>query len=143
MYNFRNVSESDFNFLYGLNESTTKDYVERVWGWDEGFQKNNFRSKFRPSMYKIIVKDNKDIGALALIERGSKLFIKRIQILPEYQHKGLGTMVLKDILKDAEETGKVVTTKVLKSNPAHKFYQTLGFSFIGETETHYIMNNRF
>lgn len=143
MYYLRDALEKDFDFLYNLNISTAKDYIAQTWGWDDEFQLKYFKTKFRSTNYKIISVDNKDIGALSLRQDGSKIFIKRIQILPQFQHRGIGSEIISDVIKCAEENNAVVCTKVLKVNPAKKLYNKLGFSYIGETPTHYLMNTRF
>lgn len=143
MYSFRESCESDYDFLYSLNVATTKEYVSKIWGWDDQFQRSYFRSKFHPSKYKIITFDNEDIGALSLEQQDSKWYINKIQIIPTYQYKGIGTKIIQDILQSAQGNDSVVSLKILKVNPAQNLYKRLGFSFIGETPTHYLMNTRF
>ncbi len=59
----------------------------------------------------------------------------------EYQKKGIGTAVLKEIL--FEHKGQDIKLQVFKINKkAIKLYQKMGFEKVAETETHYIMKKR-
>jgi ribosomal protein S18 acetylase RimI-like enzyme len=139
MYKLRDVTEKDYMFLYELNVSTMKSYVEQTWGWDDISQQEYFKNKFSPEKLKIIVVNEKDIGVLSTFNNIDGLFIDLIEILPEYQCKGVGTAVLKDIINDAKHKKCIIKLQVLKVNPAINFYERLGFVSISETNTHFIM----
>ena len=66
--------------------------------------------------------------------------IGNICIKPEYQNKGIGTAVLKEIL--FENKGKEIILQCFKENPAIKLYERMGFETMNETETHYIMEKQ-
>ncbi len=60
--------------------------------------------------------------------------------LPEYQRRGVGSAVIKDVNREATEQELPVTLGVLKVNPrAQALYEKLGFVVNGETETHILM----
>lgn len=59
MYSFREAFDKDYEFLYELNASTMKKYIEQTWGWDDKMQQEYFKSKFSPDKYKIIVVNEK------------------------------------------------------------------------------------
>ena len=42
----------------------------------------------------------------------TEVFLKFIEVLPEYQNQGIGTTVLKSILEEAHDTGQAVPTGV-------------------------------
>ena len=66
-----------------------------------------------------------------------KAYISVLAILPEYQGKGIGTQVLKDIME--LHKGQDLHIQFFKQNPVGKLYERLGFVFIGETAYHYQM----
>lgn len=66
-----------------------------------------------------------------------KFHLVRICIIPEYQNRGIGTDILKDVLSDNSD--KEITIQYFKQNPVGRLYQRLGFEFIGETQFHYQM----
>jgi ribosomal protein S18 acetylase RimI-like enzyme len=116
-------------------------YVEDTFGpWDEVWQENYFRDRFDPAVLQVIQLDEQDVGVLFIQERVEELFVVNLEILPEYQRKGIGTTVIRQLLAAAQRQSKPVALQVLKSNiPARNLYQRLGFGVTGENATHYIM----
>ena len=64
--------------------------------------------------------------------------IGNICVKTEYQNKGIGTTVLKEIIFEYKEQN--IKLQVFKTNErAVKLYKKMGFEKIEETEIHYIM----
>ena len=63
--------------------------------------------------------------------------VGNICIIPEYQGKGIGTKILKDILEQYKD--KNIHIQYFKQNPVGKLYERLGFVVNRETNTHYQM----
>lgn len=140
MFDLRYATHKDYNFLYELNKITMLKYIEKIWGWEENIQQKFFGDKFSPEKYKIIVYDDVDIGVVAVSTNDNSIFIEIIEILPEYQSKGIGTEIISKIIADSKNKNcSRVWLQVFKMNPAKKLYDRLGFLTKSETETHYIM----
>ncbi len=139
-YELRNITENDYDFIYQVKKDAYKKYVEVCFGsWDEEQQKEYFK-KFIET-YKegafIITFDGKDIGFYNGCEEEDKYEIGNICIIPDYQNRGLGTHILKDIL--AVNADKEIAIQYFKQNPVGRLYERLGFKHIGETQFHYQM----
>ena len=68
--------------------------------------------------------------------------IGNICIKQEYQNKGIGTAILKEII--FENKGKNIKLQVFKINKrAIKLYEKMGFERTYENNTHYIMIKKF
>jgi len=139
-YELRSVTEEDYDFIYQVKKDAYKKYVEICFGrWDEEQQREYFK-KFIET-YKegafIITFDGKDIGFYNGCTVDNKYEIGNICIIPEYQNRGIGTDILKDVLFD--NLDKEITIQYFKQNPVGKLYERLGFKFIGETQFHYQM----
>lgn len=135
----RPASNEDFDFLYNLHRTTMKEYIEATWGWDPEYHRERFTNNFQPAKSQIVVVDGRDAGVLVVETRDDELFLSGIYILPEYQNRGLGTSLLRDLLAQAGRRGLPVTLQVIKINPARRLYERLGFVVVGETETHTLM----
>lgn len=115
-----------------------REYVEATgWGWHEEWQREYFDRKFDPLARQIIQVDNRDVGVIAIEQRDEELYIALIEILPEFQGRGVGTSLLGQIIESAHKRGYPVTLHVLKSNaPAHRLYERLGFTIIEDDKEH-------
>lgn len=135
----RTASMADFDFLYQLRQVTMKEYVQAIWGWDELAQQQRFAASFNPARSQIIVVGDQDAGELTLEEREDDLYLKGIYLLPAYQNQGVGTAVLHHLLAQAQISGRPVSLRVFKVNPARRLYERLGFTIVGESEPYYLM----
>ena len=63
--------------------------------------------------------------------------IANICIIPEYQDKGIGTRILKEMI--AEHTDRNIKIQYFKQNPVGELYERLGFKPSDETKTHFRM----
>ena len=135
----RQGKKADYAFLWNLHQSTMKDYVDKTWGWNQGFQKEYFDEQFEPKNIRIIEKDEVSIGVIEFLEREHELCINNVQVDPVFQNKGIGSTILNRIIDDCNPEQRVVKLQVLKVNPAKLFYERLGFEIVGKTKTHFIM----
>lgn len=145
-YSFRDYTFDDFEFLFNLKKENFKWYVDRIWGWKDEDQKERLKQDLKEHLAhkRIIVIDNKPVGVYAVhITENGDMFINEISIVKEYQHKGIGTKILENQLKENCKNRIRTILQVFKENPAKKLYERLGFEIYGETETHYQMEVRY
>jgi ribosomal protein S18 acetylase RimI-like enzyme len=139
-YTLRPATHDDYEFLYNLHATTIRPSVEATWGWDEAFQRAYFADRFDPAQSQIIVVDGEDVGVLQVEERNGQPFLGLIEIAPEYQNRGLGTRVIKDVLDKVHAEGRPLFLHVLKANrDARRLYRRLGFEIVEEREKRYVM----
>ena len=136
---YRPATPNDMDFLYALHVATMKEYVDKTWGWEDAFQGSIFQKNYVPAKTKVITLDGQDIGMLSVEEREADIFVSTIKIHPDFQGKGIGTGIIRNIIAEGIQKGKRVRLRVLKVNPAKRLYDRLGFSVVEETTTHYIM----
>ena len=140
-YNFRNITPEDYEYIYELKKNAYKEYVIMNWGaWDEEAQKEyfkNFINTYKDTTY-IIQTEGKDIGFYndTMLDNGN-YEIGNICIIPEYQGKGIGTKILKDVIEEHKEFN--IEIQYFKQNPVGELYERLGFIPNGETKFHYQM----
>lgn len=140
-YKLRKYTANDYNFVYEVKKNAYQKYVEECWGeWNEEKQKEyfeNFINQCAKDSY-IIELDKLRIGFYndEQLEDGT-YEIGNICIVPEYQRRGIGTAILKDILELHKEQD--IRLQYFKQNPVGQLYKRLGFMLNGETEFHYQM----
>lgn len=134
-------TEDNYEFVYDVKKNAYKKYVEECWGsWIEEDQRKHFEkfiSTVKDNTYIIMDRDKK-IGFYngEILENGN-YEVGNICIISEYQGKGIGSKILKDILEENKD--KDIEIQYFKQNPVGKLYERLGFIANGETEFHYQM----
>ena len=93
-YALRPVTEQDYDFLYDLHKVAMRDYIEPIWGWHEEWQQEYFRRKFEPQRRRIIQVDGRDAGVLVVEWREDEIYLGLIELLPEFQRRGIGAAVV-------------------------------------------------
>jgi ribosomal protein S18 acetylase RimI-like enzyme len=133
----RHAEARDRDFLYALNEATMRAHVERIWGWDDSEQLAFFDNRFEPGVWQVIQAEGVDVGVLILQDNDDELYLAEIEILPEWQGRGIGSAVVRSLMREAASRQKPLTLRVLHVNqPARTLYERLGFRPFREIETH-------
>ena len=143
MYTLRQAEQADYDFLYHLHKETMQAYVEATWGWNEEWQREYFDQKWDPCRRQIIQVNGRDAGVLVVENRQGEHYLGLIELLPEFQGRGIGTAVLTDFLLEAQVLGLPATLHVLKTNGrARQLYERFGFAIVAEEEIRYKMVRR-
>ena len=72
--------------------------------------------------------DDKTVGAVWLTHDFRRLYIHHMAVLPEFQHQGIGKLLLTEALKVAKELKYQAKLEVNADNiNAYKLYQSFGF----------------
>lgn len=132
----RPAIESDWNFIAAGEEACIREYAERTWGnWIP-----QPRSNFEPEIHQIVLSEGDEIGCIALIDEPSALTLEKIFILPSYQNRGVGTLLIKQIIERADASGKPIRLRVLRVNPARRLYERHGFIVTHSTDERHFMS---
>ena len=127
-----------------MKKNAYKKYVEECWGsWNDEDQRTYFEkfiTTVKDNAY-IIMNGNEKIGFYngEILDNGN-YEVGNICIIPEYQGKGIGTKILKEVLE--ENKNRNIEIQYFKQNSVVKLYRRLGFVPSGETEFHYQMIKR-
>ena len=137
-YQLRPVTDADRAWLFALKRTVMADYVAQTWGeWDNVWQQVRFDTMFSSQERKIIVADGHDAGHVHVERLPTEVHFGIIELLPEFQRRGLGTRILRTLQAEAEARRRSIRLQVLRVNPAHRFFTGLGFKLTGENATHY------
>ena len=135
-FEVRQATPGNRDTLYRIHREAMRPYVEQVWGWDEEYQERRFRESYDHSETQFVLVDGIAVGYLRTSECESAVFIDQVEIVPDYQGRGIGTSLINDLLA----LGRPVELGVLKVNDdAGRLYERLGFRVISDNEKHYQM----
>lgn len=137
-------TNEDYDFVYEAKKIAYKKYVELNWGeWNEKKQRemfvdfiNTYKNKI-----KIIMINNQKAGFYHGEDIDNNGYeIGNICINPEFQGKGVGTKILRDVLQ--KNNDKNIYLRYFKQNPVVKLYERLGFRIIEELPYHFRMERK-
>ena len=136
----RQAGPEDSEFAYCVKKAAFKEYVQKVWGWDEGEQRRLHEQRFEAQNFRVIILSGTDVGIMALVVTSDCVKLNQLFLLPEYQGKCIGRECMALVMAEARRLGLPVRLRVLKVNPrAQAFFQSLGFVPTGQSETHVLM----
>lgn len=86
----------------------------------------------------VIENDGFPIGRLRVVWSANKIVLAGIQILPEYQNKKIGSQLIEQFKREAEQKSIPLRISVEKDNPnAQRLYERLGCKVIDEDDKEY------
>ena len=146
---FRAITDDDHDFLYQVYASTREEELKLTpWNAEEKAhflrmqfqaQHTHYQEHFSDASYDIILLEGKQIGRLYVDRGEDELRVIDIALLSEYRGEGLGGKIMRDILDEAQESGKAVRIHVEQNNPAMHLYQRLGFKKLKDVGVYYLM----
>jgi ribosomal protein S18 acetylase RimI-like enzyme len=136
---FRPVVPDDVPFLRRVYHSTREDEMQRL-PWSDAekaqfldmqfaAQKQHYETYYPECDFLVIELEGGAIGRL-YIDRGDDIEIVDISLLPDYRGRGIGRMLLEEILEEGRASGKKVSIYVEHYNPARHLYDRLGFRHV-------------
>ena len=137
----RPVSEEDDQFLLSVYASTRKEELAQVeWAegqkemflrWQFDLQRSEYSSRFPDAAYHVIVVDGSCAGRIWVGTDDEQIRLLDIALLPEFQNRGVGTVLLHRLIEQAEQARKALRHMVfVLNNNADRFYERLGFVVI-------------
>lgn len=140
-YQTRPAKKEDAEFLWSLHQQAMRAHVEATWGkWDDAQQRKFFDRGFVPKETQIILVDGREAGRLDVTRGRMEYFLGIIELLPEFQGRGLGSAVMRGLQEEARAKRMPIRLQVIKANTqALRLYERLEFKLAGETATHHLM----
>jgi ribosomal protein S18 acetylase RimI-like enzyme len=87
----------------------------------------DFRKRWDVAEVRIVLRDGVDVGWLQTRTENGALFVAQLFVDAAAQGQGIGTAVMRQIIEEAACAQQGVTLGVVKTNPALRLYQRLGF----------------
>jgi GNAT superfamily N-acetyltransferase len=139
----RRVTPADDAFLLSVYDSTRAEELGQV-EWQEGqrelflkwqfdLQRREYDARFPDAEYDVILIDDRPAGRIWIGRDSEQIRLLEIALLPEFQNRGAGTLLLRRLIEESRQAGKPLRHMVfVLNNDAHRFYERLGFVVIEE-----------
>ena len=116
------------------NELSAEEFIilwETVWGQAPSLEQTELAMSH--TLFRVSVYDKDKIVAMARMigDMGLTYYIKDVVVRPEYQHKGIGKMLINELLKFINENGVSHTdifVELCAMPDKIPFYEKFGFS---------------
>jgi GNAT superfamily N-acetyltransferase len=135
---FRPALPGDFDYCARLY-FVGMDRVIRELKLDYDAQVASFRRQWREAEVRIILRDGAEIGWLQSASRDGSLFLAQLFVEAPLQRRGLGTEVMHRLISEAATAHQPMTLGVVKTNPAKRLYERLGFRVTHEDDRKFYM----
>ena len=137
----RRVTPDDDSFLLSVYASTRAQELAQVqWevGQQEAFvkwqfemQRREYDARFPDADYNVIEIDDQPVGRIWIGRSDEEIRLLDIALLPEFQNRGTGTLLVNQLIHEAHSNGKRLRHMVFVLNDnAGRFYERLGFVVI-------------
>jgi GNAT superfamily N-acetyltransferase len=139
----RPVTDADEEFLLSIYAATRADELAQVeWEagqreafvkWQFDLQRREYDVRFPDAEYYVILIDDCPAGRIWIGRDDRQIRLLDIAILPEFQNRGAGTLLLLRLIDESKRAGKALRHMVfVLNNDADRFYERLGFVVIEE-----------
>jgi ribosomal protein S18 acetylase RimI-like enzyme len=134
----RPAHAGDFDYCAALYFAGMERIVREL-NLDRIAQATSLRERWDFIQVRIITLDGTDIGWLQSMTQGDALFLGQLFVEAAFQRRGIGTEVVRRLIEEAARAGQAVTLGVVKTNPALRLYQRLGFQITHDDDRKFYM----
>src|ERR1051326_7309070 len=140
----RPYHEHDRDFLFKLYASTRLDEIA-PFGWPPAQQEAFLRMQFTAQQqwysmsyaqaeHQVIEENGVPIGRMMVSLAKPAAVLVDIALLPEHRGKGIGTGLIRNLIAQCDQQKLPLRLQVLRTNPALRLYERLGFVRTGEDQ---------
>jgi len=129
---FCSIREPDFAFL---GELERKKLLELQFA----AQQRHYQANMPEAEHLIVIQDGGPIGRMILHRRNDELILAEIALLPEHRNHGIGSILIKELIKDEAEQGRTIRLHVYKQSVAVSLYGRLGFAIAKDDGAYLLM----
>lgn len=127
-WNTRPATPADVEPVAELRALVLRPDLERLGRYDPHRVRERLRRGFTPHHTRIIEVDGALAGCAALRPAPDAHHLEHFYLAPHLHGRGIGTAVLRALLRECDEKGRTVRLTVLQGSPARRLYERHGFT---------------
>lgn len=137
---FRTVDDEDLGFVFSLYAQVRAqelapvpwpEEAKRVFLQDQALlQHQHYVANYPGADLLVIENDAGPIGRIYVYRSKGEIRLMDIALLPDWRNRGIGGVLLRELMDEACRTNSGITLHVEPENPAQRLYRRLGFRLI-------------
>ncbi|MFJ6795824.1 GNAT family N-acetyltransferase [Streptomyces sp. NPDC091268] len=126
----------DVEVLAELRAEVMRADLERLGRYDDRRVRQRLSDSFSAAYSSVLEDRGQVVGCFTLRPDGNGLMLEHFYLAAAYQGRGIGSRVLRGVLKRAEAQGVSVRLVVLRGSAAQRLYERYGFTVedLGEVD---------
>ncbi|MEO8493019.1 GNAT family N-acetyltransferase [Pseudomonas sp.] len=134
------VSHHDVEDLVGIRIAAMRESLERVGRFDPARARERFLAGFDAGSTRCIEMAGERVGFVVVKDRHGELLLDHLYVVPAAQGAGIGSAVLAQVFREADELGRPIRVGALKESASNRFYMRHGFALVesGEFDNYYV-----
>ncbi|WP_295530704.1 GNAT family N-acetyltransferase [uncultured Pseudacidovorax sp.] len=133
LFSLEPATVDDADFCYHVLVQAMKIYAVQTWGhWNEAAARSAQTELCGQGRIQRILMDGHPAGTLRVDEHPMHHQLEQLFLLPAFQRLNLGAAVLQHVQQKARQATLPVHLRVLRVNPAQRFYARHGFTVFQE-----------
>ncbi|WP_040067154.1 GNAT family N-acetyltransferase [Pseudomonas batumici] len=134
------ASNSDQETLVAIRIEAMRESLERLGRFDPDRARERFLSGFDPDSTRRIEVSDDLVGFVVVKDHQGELLLDHLYVIPGAQGLGIGSEVLTQVFREADEIGRPIKVGALKESASNRFYMRHGFEFVesGEFDNYYV-----
>lgn len=145
----RPVGPDDHEFLVAVYGSTraeelaltpwTDEQRHAFVRWQFDAQQEHYAKNYPNAKHDVILSDGREVGQLYVARLDHEIRIVDLIVLPAERKAGIGSYLIRQLLDEADRTGKVTRVYVEEFNPSLDLFKRLGFLLSEQNGFHLLM----
>jgi GNAT superfamily N-acetyltransferase len=131
---FLQCNPQDLESLADLRVTAMRQSLEAVGRFDEHRARARLRDNFEPQLTQLITVGGALAGFFMLKPSSGCLTLEHLYVHPQFQGRGVGSLVLRHIFHTADHERLALHVGALRDSPANRFYARHGFIRVREDE---------
>ncbi|MGS0743794.1 GNAT family N-acetyltransferase [Glaciimonas sp. GG7] len=131
---FTIVTKEDFESLVALRIAAMRESLERVGRFDPIRARERLSSGFKVEYARHIFANGVHAGFFVVKQSDQAFLLEHLYIHPDYQGRGIGAIVIKNIIGQADALNLPIKVSALKESRSNGFYQYHGFVVVSQDE---------
>jgi GrpB-like predicted nucleotidyltransferase (UPF0157 family)/GNAT superfamily N-acetyltransferase len=130
----RPATSADRDFARRVYVATTRPYVDHLPDWTEAYIAARFERRFVVATSRMIERNGVTVGWVRMSDSADGIVLEQLYIDPACHKQGVGSAIMTMLAREWHLSGRQVSLRTLRRNPARRLYERFGFRVVDDSE---------